>query len=383
MEVGCYLHIPFCKSKCPYCDFFSVTERPDEDLYLKALSEEIRLKAENLTKALSGEELKIITLYAGGGSPTLFSPRFFEGVLRMLEKFFFFEPVELTLEANPEGLTLEKAKAFREVGFNRISLGVQTFHPGGLSFLGRRHSPKEALMAIEASLKAGFENISLDFIYGWKGQGKTLLQRDIELARSLDIKHLSFYELTIYPGTPFYHFFGERPPFLREDRLLDLKKTLKKALSASDFIQYEISNYAKSTFECRHNLLYWEVKPYLGFGAGAVSRIGNERLKNTEDLRSYFRDLLEKKSLPSRVMETLSEKALVKEYIFMGLRLTKGIEISRLEKGGYKIREEVINYLHSKRYIYRDKERLWLTDRGSLLHNQVVKFLWNNLEVIK
>lgn len=383
MEVGCYLHIPFCKSKCPYCDFFSVTEGPDEDLYLKALSEEIALKAENIIKTLSGEKLKIITFYAGGGSPTLFSPRFFEGVFRRLEKSFSFEPVELTLEANPEGLTLEKAKAFREAGFNRISLGIQTFHPGGLSFLGRRHSQKEAFMAIEASLRAGFKNISLDFIYGWKGQGKNLLFKDIELAQSFEIKHLSFYELTIYPGTPFYQFFGERPSFLREEKIIMLKKTLKKTLSASDFIQYEISNFAKPTFECRHNLLYWEVKPYLGFGAGAVSRIGNKRWKNTEDLQSYFRSLLEKKSLPCKVMETLNEKELAKEYIFMGLRLTRGIEITRLKKGGLKIRDEAINYLKSKRYIQSDKERLWLTERGSLLHNQVVKFFWNNLEVIK
>lgn len=379
MEIGLYLHLPFCLSKCPYCDFFSVVQRPDETLYLKALEAEINLKAEYLANLGNEKRIKILTFYAGGGCPSLFSPAFFERVFKLLERHFIFEPLELTLEANPEGFTYEKARAYLEVGFNRLSLGIQTFQAKGLSFLGRRHSAKEALSAIEVALKAGFKNISLDFLYGWKGQGRATLKKDIDLALSFAITHLSFYELTIYPETPFYKLYGRRPAFLREKKLMDFKKILGDKLSASGFRQYEISNFAQPSFECLHNLLYWEVKPYLGIGAGAVSRVGNLRFKNIEDLKTYHKALLEKKVLPQVILETLNSRELAKEYLFMGLRLTKGVEISKLEGYGYKIVKSALTYLHLKGLIERDNNRFWLTERGSLLHNQVVKFLWNNL----
>ncbi len=383
MVSGLYLHLPFCLSKCPYCDFFSIPKRPDEELYLKALEVEINLKAEYLTRNLTGSKREILTFYAGGGSPSLFSPSFFERFFMILERYFPFKPLELTLEANPEGFTYERARAYREIGFNRLSLGIQTFQPKGLFFLGRRHSKKDALSAIEAGLKGGFKNISLDFIYGWKGQGSSTLKKDLDLALAFEITHLSFYELTIYPETPFYKLYGRKPAFLREKKLIDLKKLIKDTLSTAGFMQYELSNFTKPSFECRHNLLYWEVQPYLGIGAGAVSRIGNLRFKNTEDLKTYYKSLLEERALPQEILETLDFKELAKEYLFMGLRLTKGIEFSKLEELNYKINEDALIYLYKRDLIDREPERFRLTDKGSLLHNQVVKFLWNNLERLR
>ncbi|MGC9017329.1 MAG: radical SAM family heme chaperone HemW [Caldimicrobium sp.] len=383
MRIGLYLHLPFCKKKCPYCDFFSVEELPQEDLYLKALLKELELLSKFLKKYFQEERITIETFYAGGGTPSLFSPFFYERLFESLSQTFEFSPIELTLEANPESLTFEKAKDYRSLGFNRISLGIQTFQKRGLRFLQRIHSLKESIRAIEGALKAGFENISLDFIYGWIGQGVKSLEKDLKLALTFKIKHLSFYELTLYPGTPFYKKFGKNPSFLREKRLLNLYSFLRNYLYNQGFFQYEISNYARPGFEAKHNLKYWKIEPYLGIGAGAVSRIGNLRFENTKKLKEYFEKLLEKKVLPHRLIEKLDNFEFAKEYLFMGLRLVEGINLSKLNTLGYTIEKGALFLLEKRGYLKISKDSLSLSEKGMSLHNQVVKFLWDHLVKVK
>ncbi len=228
---------------------------------------------------------------------------------------------------------------------------------------------------MQASKKAGFENVSLDLIYGWKNEGMETLKKDLELALSYNVKHLSFYELTIYPGTPFYKKYGKNPSFLKEKRLLKLFNFIKTYLQERGFYQYEISNYARPGFECKHNLKYWKLEPYLGIGAGAVSRIEKLRFENIKNLKKYFKMLLEENLLPNRVIETLNNFELAKEYLFMGLRITQGIEISKLRDLGYNLRKEALLILEKKGYLKISEDRLALSKRGMPLHNQVVKFL--------
>jgi len=387
LKVGLYLHVPFCKAKCPYCDFYSETTQPEEELYLKALEREIEKVSAFLERKLEIPFLEIDTFYAGGGTPSLLSPSFYEKLFKKLSISFKFNPSELTIEANPESLTPDKAKAYREIGFNRLSLGIQTFSKRGLRFLGRIHGPKKAIKALEGALKASFTNLNLDFIYGWKGEGLKTLERDLKLALSFHPTHLSFYELTIYPNTPFYHLYGENPAFLKERRLFKLAERIEKFLGEKGFRHYEISNYALPGYECKHNLKYWEVKPYLGIGAGAVSRIGNLRMKNHENLKLYFEKIFSEREPPFEILEVLNERELAKEYLFMGLRLTEGIEMERLKERGYKIKEEPLNLLVERGLLGikedikegQEIQKIALTKKGRFLHNQVVKFLWEAL----
>ena len=380
MQLGLYIHIPFCKSKCPYCDFYSLPIEPKEDLYLQALYREIEIWADFFEKNYSPLKISFKTLYVGGGTPSLMSPLFYEKLIQKISKHFdcFFE--ELTLEANPESLTLDKAKGYRAIGFNRISLGIQTFQPKGLKFLKRGHNVEDSFKAIENIVKANFENFSLDYIYGWLGQGVKSLKKDLERALEINPPHLSFYELTLYPKTPFYEKYTLKANFLREDRLIQLSKIIRDTLQSSGYRHYEISNFSKKGFECKHNLGYWKVEPYLGIGPGAVSRIGNLRFQNIEDLEVYYQALLKKNKPAYLILENLDNKEIVKEKIFMGLRMSEGVNLLELRAFGYEIKREALFYLKKKKLIDFDEKSLFLSEKGSFLHNQVVKFLWEHLE---
>lgn len=382
MELALYVHIPFCTKKCPYCDFYSVPGIPDERQYLKALLREIDLVKYHHEELFSEGLPRIKTFYVGGGTPSVFSPIFYEKLLDKLSQTLLFQPVELSIEANPESLTLEKAKGYRVLGFNRISLGIQSFDPRGLKFLQRRHSLREAILAIENVHKAGFENISLDLIYGWRGQGVKTLQKELQLALFLNPSHLSLYELTLYPKTPFFKKYSGLN-FLGEKRLLTLANLIENELLSNGYLHYEISNYAKEGFECKHNLSYWKVEPYLGLGAGAVSRISKYRFKNPENIKKYYEYILDKGTLPIIIIENLNSKELIKEKIFMNLRLTEGLNLSEIRGYSFRLKEEALEKLCKKGLLSIDKDNLRLTPKGRFLHQRVVAYLWDNLEEIK
>ncbi len=303
-----YLHIPFCIKKCPYCDFYSVEKIPDQheqNIYLKAIIQELRLLKEFIVEKCNINNISFVTFYAGGGTPSLFSPSFFYKLFNFLHKHFNFSPVELTLEANPETLDQEKTKAYLETGFNRISIGIQSFFNKGLNFLGRIHNAKKALKAVEFAQKAGFKRISVDLIFGWKGQGEKTLKKELIKIVDLKIPHISIYELTIEPNTPFYARFKKKH-WLSEKKLLFYYRLMESFLEKYSYQHYEISNYALKGYECIHNLFYWKVKPYLGLGASAVSRISNLRWENPANLKTYYFQLFNKKKLPLKIVEKLS-----------------------------------------------------------------------------
>ncbi len=383
IKAGLYLHIPFCIKKCPYCDFYSLSIKPSKYLekkYLTAIKKELTLLKTFLEEKFNIKNISFITFYAGGGTPSLLSPSFYEELFNLLTQIFDFSPEELTLEANPETLTLEKVKAFYKAGFNRISLGVQSFSQKGLKFLERIHSLKDTFKALELIIKGGFKNISLDFIFGWRGQGEKTLQKEILKALEFSPSHLSFYELTLEKGTPFYKRFKGKKSWINEKKLIRLYKIIEETLKAHGYKRYEISNYALSGFECRHNLIYWKLEPYLGIGASSVSRIENLRWENPRNFRYYLNSLLKENKLPLKVIEVLDNYEFAKEYIFMGLRLKEGISLEELKNNyGYAIFEETLNSLKKEKLIEEKNKRISLTFKGKLLHNQVVALLWKNL----
>ena len=383
LNAGLYLHVPFCLRKCPYCDFYSIPVKISKSLeknYLNALKFELTLLKSFLEEKFGIKKISFITFYAGGGTPSLLSPHFYENLFGFLAKNFEFSPEELTLEANPETLTLEKTKAFYKAGFNRISLGVQSFSQKGLKFLGRLHSVKDNLKALDYILKAGFKNFSLDFIFGWKGQGEKTLEKEILKALEFKPTHLSFYELTLEKGTPFYQTFKGKKYWIEDKKLIKFYKLIENTLKDYGYERYEISNYAFPKFKCKHNLIYWKIKPYLGLGPSAVSRIENLRWENPKNFNHYLNTLLKEFKLPLKIVESLDNYELAKEYIFMGLRLKEGVSLNVLkEKFNYNIPKVKLDILIKKKVIEKEKERIRLTFEGKLLHNQVTSFLWESL----
>ncbi len=373
MRAALYLHVPFCRRKCPYCDFFSLPlPKPPVKDYLQALKTEILLRKEEV------EGLTLVTFYAGGGTPSLLPPWFYEELFDFLAKHLRLELKEATLEANPEGLSLSLLRGYRAL-FNRLSLGAQSFSPKGLKVLGRAHSVEETKKAAWLAREAGFENLSLDLIFAWPGQRLEDLEKELEEALSLVPEHLSAYELTVEPGTRLAEEVrrGEkRKP--SEEEILLMFRLLWERLSQEGLEHYEISNYARPGRRCLHNLFYWRAEPYLGLGPGAASFLRGQRSKTKEDLSLYQQALWQGK-LPPQEKEQLDLEARFREAVILGLRLREGVKRSELKArfgldlAAYYAQE--ITRLQALGLVFWDGERLFLTEEGLFLANVVFREL--------
>ncbi|MDR3319122.1 MAG: radical SAM family heme chaperone HemW [Clostridiales bacterium] len=305
---GIYIHIPFCVKKCAYCSF--VSERVSDERkaqYLKRLAEEIR-------SGLSARP-DADTVYIGGGTPSLLSPKELEAALvPVIENVNLFNP-EISMEANPESVTRDKINAAKSLGVNRISLGLQSMSDIVLRKSGRIHTKNDFLRAIDAVYDAGIENISADLMLGLPGQDIDGVSSDIAELKSLPIKHLSVYALKVEEGTPMC---GNYEP--DADLQADMYETVLTALG-DEFPRYEVSNFARAGYECRHNIKYWRLDPYFGFGAAAHSLCDNVRYANPDGIDAYMRGE-PKASLPIPSGEQKQE------FIMLGLRLAAGISVS-------------------------------------------------------
>ena len=262
-----YIHLPWCVRKCPYCDFNSHEARGDipQDKYIEALLRDLEWDRPRV------EGRPIQSIFLGGGTPSLFSP---EAVARLLAGVWTRLPVaqdaEVTLEANPGTVELERFRGFRQAGINRLSIGIQSFEPEKLRALGRIHGPEEALRAAQAARAAGFENFNLDLMFGLPGQTVEQALADVRTAIELGPTHISAYQLTVEPNTLFH----ARPPKLPDDDTIwEMQQAIQDLLAESGFRQYEVSAYARPGYECRHNLNYWTFGDYLGIGAGAHGKL--------------------------------------------------------------------------------------------------------------
>ena len=324
---GVYVHIPFCASRCSYCDFFSTLKMAEAGApYVEAIIAEARLRH----GALPGEPVK--TLYLGGGTPSQLPLPLLERLVKGLrETMDLTGVVEFTVEANPDDVTPEWSAAVAALGVNRVSMGVQSFEDEILRLIGRRHSARQAVDAVDTLRAAGINNVSIDLIYGLPGQTVDSWTESVEQAIALLPQHISAYGLTYEEGTRLWHQ-RERGEVIEvpEEQCLEMYRILVDKLQAAGYEHYEISNFALPDYHSRHNSSYWDDTPYLGLGAAAHSYDGKMRRYNPHDLKKYIEKLLAGE--PAYEQEELTEWERYDERVMLGLRTSRGVDIDRLRQ---------------------------------------------------
>jgi len=327
-KAGLYIHIPFCKVKCVYCDFYSITKREKQiPLFTECLLKEIDLYKEY------SEKWSFDTIFFGGGTPSILPAKYLEQILQKLHDTFDTSKVtEISLEANPGEAPFEHLKDIKSLGVNRISMGFQSFDDKILKLLGRLHEAKDCFNTFKNVRKAGFDNINADMIFNIPGLSVNNWKKDLNKLLELDPEHISAYSLTVEPSTKLFNLVKNKKVLMPLEKT-DIEQFLltEDILSKNGYHQYEISNYAKKNKECKHNLHYWNLSPYLSFGPSAHSYDLKKRWWNVRSLEKYT-NYLEKGKLPIEDNEILSRKDNYNETILNGLRLSQGIKTSDLKE---------------------------------------------------
>lgn len=375
-QIGLYIHIPFCRQKCLYCDFPSWAGREGEmQAYTDALAKEI----ENRAKEYPDRE--VVSVFFGGGTPTVLSILQLKQLMQAVrENWRIAADAEITTEANPGTLDMEMAAALREMGFNRLSMGIQAWQNRLLQVLGRIHSIEAFLENYRAVREAGFTNINTDLMFALPGQTMEDWQETVQQIVRLQPEHISAYSLILEEGTPFYERYerGELEPAAEElDR--EMYHWAAAYLAENGYEQYEISNFAQKGRQSRHNRIYWQAEEYLGLGLGAHSYMAGERFHNSYDMRKYICAEGKTDGLKEDV-ETITEKDALAEFMFLGLRLTEGVSFARFrERFGIEMDDiygKEIEKLLSEGLLIQDKVGIRLTERGTDVSNYVFeKFL--------
>lgn len=372
-NLGIYIHIPFCIRKCAYCDFLSfASEENTRKGYIQSLIAEIR-QWEDV------ERWHITSIFIGGGTPSVLKKEETAGILEAVyNKFQVDDDAEITTEANPGTLTKDKLYAYREQGINRLSLGLQSVHDQELKLLGRIHTYEDFLKGFHMAREAGFSNINVDLMSALPGQTVDSWRESLTKILRLKAEHVSAYSLIIEEGTLFYEKYAEdaRLRDLGEDcRILPTEEDersmyyeTRRLTGEYGLEQYEISNYAKPGYECRHNQAYWLRQDYLGFGLGASSLIDNVRFRNTADLKQYSQGIFEKEE-----REVLSVQEQMEETMFLGLRMKDGVSMEAFEKVFHTpfstVYGKTVLDLKNEGLVQTEDERLFLTEKGFDLSN--------------
>ncbi|GJL77759.1 MAG: coproporphyrinogen III oxidase [Nitrospinaceae bacterium] len=373
MNFGLYIHIPYCLHKCGYCDFNSHNINTEEmESYANALIREMRHYAQG-----PAAEKEVTTLFFGGGTPTTLPVHLLEDLLAKLRTLFNVSgDCEITFEANPATVALEPLQRMRSAGYNRISIGVQSFHEDELKLLDRIHSIDEIHLTVERAREAGFDNLSLDLMFALPGQTMELWEDNLAQALGKHPQHLSTYNLTIEPETAFHklHARGKlvMPP---DDFQLEFYKKTIQTLTDAGYRHYEISNFCKPGKECRHNLIYWNNGDSLGLGAGASSYMNGARFKNCNLPSRYIREI-ENKGNAVEFSEQLEPRRAMGETLMLGLRLLQGMAIQpfeeRFQTSFENVFDDVLPPLLEKNLITLDKNRIALSPKGLFLADSVI-----------
>lgn len=363
-KLGIYIHIPFCVRKCAYCDFLSApADAETRDAYVRALKEEIRAAGE-LNGSYEGA-----TVFFGGGTPSLLAGDELAGILDEISgQLLLRSDAEITVECNPGTLDRKKLEAYKRAGINRLSIGLQSADNRELRALGRIHTWEEFRENYEEVRKLGFSNVNVDLMSALPGQTREGWRTTLERVTDLNPEHISAYSLIIEEGTPFYEKYREGGSCEAELPGEDLDRLIyedtRAFLREKGYERYEISNYAKPGYECRHNLSYWERTDYKGFGLGAASLLKEVRYKNSTDLQEYLKGHFSYESI-----EPLSAKDALEETMFLGLRKMKGIVLNDTIR---RIYGKKIKTLTEEGLLWQSENRLRLTDRGIDISNYVL-----------
>ena len=368
-DLGLYIHIPFCVKKCAYCDFLSWKGSDEErEAYVQALEKEISSYSE------FAKDYRVSTVFFGGGTPSVLEGEQTERILKKIRDTFRVEKdAEITLEMNPGTAQKEKLLLYRELGINRLSIGLQSVKNENLKLLGRIHTYGDFLDSYRMAREAGFDNISADLISSLPGQTLEEWKEELEILQETPLEHISVYQLIIEKGTEFYEKYGENEELLPdEETSREIYLWTGKYLKEHGFEQYEISNYARPSRKSRHNLRYWERKDYLGLGLGAASMVHNIRMSNTRDWEKYIEGSQNPKRLREEV-EFLEEPRQMEEFMFLGLRKTEGV--SRKEFRGREldmVYEKALEKHLENGMLEASKDRIRLSQAGILVSNQVL-----------
>lgn len=367
-----YFHIPFCVKKCAYCDFLSAPAgEQDRRAYMEAL------RAETIGRAPEYRDYTVVSVFIGGGTPSVVEKEQIGDLLTAVRECYdLAEDAEITMEVNPGTVTEEKLRFYHEAGVNRLSIGLQSTHDDELKMIGRIHTFAQFLEAYQGAVAAGFTNINVDLMSALPGQNAEKYRQSLETVLDLTPppRHISAYSLILEENTPLYDAVEQGKVTLPgEDADRELYEMTEAILKAKGYHRYEISNYAKTGYECRHNVGYWIRREYVGFGIGAASLVDHVRFKNGDQLAIYLQDPLGCRE----ETEILSKEAEMEEFLFLGLRLTEGISPENFEaQFGTSLRDvfgEVIekNIEDGLLAYSEDEKRLALTERGLDLSNYV------------
>ncbi|WP_417912430.1 radical SAM family heme chaperone HemW [Candidatus Electronema sp. TJ] len=368
-ELGLYLHVPFCLKKCAYCSFYSLPGRQNVDRYIASVTQQLR--------QYSYEERPLTSIFFGGGTPTMLPPESLRQLLtECRQQFFCAEDAEISIEVNPATVDLPALQTLRQAGFNRLSIGAQSFQDNELRCLGRPHTVAAAAQTVRLAREAGFTSIGLDLMFGLPEQTLSTWRNTLAQALDLEPQHLSIYELTIEDGTPFARQQKCGQLVLPdEDAALRMLEATQQMTEEAGFRRYEISNYALPGFECRHNINYWRSGEWIGLGPSAVSSINGTRCTALADAEKFCRRM-ESGQEVWQEKETLEPEAAFRESVVIGLRMTAGVSLADL-RCRFGIDAEVYYGETLARLVRLNmleimKDHLRLTDQGLLLANAVM-----------
>jgi oxygen-independent coproporphyrinogen-3 oxidase len=374
INTACYIHIPFCDHKCIYCDFYSIIKYENVERFLSALKKEINFYSEKYS-----DSRKIISIYFGGGTPSLMNPGYLGEIITLIKsKFIVDDKAEITMETNPGTVDKEKLLSFRREDINRISIGIQSFNEDELKFLTRIHNSDTAVESVMAAKSAGFKNINVDLIFNIPGQTKEKWLHNLKKAIELPVNHISAYSLILERGTILNKMVIDGKVEMQDDDFdADLYETTIAFLTNAGFNQYEVSNFAKSGYECLHNNVYWKYGEYFGFGTSAHSFIERKRWWNLSSAKMYI-DELEKNGNAIAGSEEISDEESFEEYLMLALR-GSGIMIDELRKkyNGNWLTKNFHHFesLSKEGYVNVNQNRIWFTKKGYAVCDEIIKNL--------
>ena len=370
-SLGIYIHIPFCRSKCEYCDFYSLPggkNRKAMEDYAQAVMLHLKEAAQRAA------EYEVDTVYFGGGTPSFFGEEGLRRLLDEIDRRFILRPdAEVTFEANPDSVSAPALRRLRKAGFNRISIGVQSDRDEQLRALGRPHSFQQAKEAVAAAKDAGFDNLSLDLMYGLPGQSRDQWAGTLQSIIKLRPAHISCYGLRVEEGTPLYEY-KDCANLPDDDAQADMYLYAVDTLESYGYRQYEISNFSREGFESKHNLRYWLGGEYLGFGPAAASDFAGKRFTYQRDLQGYVEGIFGGAPVLSEC-ESIPLRERAGEYLMLRLRTRYGIEAKeyhRMFRMDFAPLEKILEQLHKARYATKENGRWRLTAQGFLLSNQII-----------